>query len=163
MRYPSMDLRASATNQRRGSRCRGGAYLLVLTTAMLVATIGLAGLEAARVERQARLEEYDAVQAAYLAHAAIELGLGMIATDANWRINHGAGAWISSQALDPGTLALETEFMADADSDPSNNPVELTGEGRVREAIQRVRVIVAPAVEGGGLIVQPRSWTRTGA
>lgn len=160
---PASVRRPLADNARRSLFARkAGAYVLVLTTAMLVATIGLAALEVTRVERQTRMEGRDALQARYLAQSAIEMGFAMIAADSNWRITLGAGTWIFEQPLGTGTLSLSAEFINAGDGDTSDDPVELIGEGVVGDAVQRARVIVGPATDHGGLVVQKGSWERVG-
>jgi hypothetical protein len=103
-------------------RRNGSAYLLVLVTSLLVATIGGAALLAARVQLRAASRGGDIESARAGARAAIDMGRFWIASDPAWRTARSAGTWTSGQSLGAGTFALEV--LDPMDGTLGNNPAD---------------------------------------
>ena len=111
-------------------RRNGSAYLLILVTSMLVATIGGAALLAARVRLRAASRGGDVESARAAARSAIELGRLWIASDPAWRTARGAGTWTSGQSLNEGTIALQVLDPVDGNlANSTADPVVLRGFG----------------------------------
>lgn len=138
-----------ASNRRRGS-----AYILVLSVAMLITTIGLSALSLARVERLSGDDAGDMAAARGYARAAIELGLFEINDNPDWRSTVSNRPWIDAEAIGAGTMSLHVAFVPDGDAEPYNDAVELTGTGTCGSATQRLRVRVE-----NGAVVAESGWS----
>lgn len=130
-------------------------YVFILMTAMLVAVIGISALLAVRVQQRGAKADADAVVARNCAHSAIELGLFVIGSRANWRNTYGSGVWIAAQPLGRGTLRLEAVVTPDLDVDLRNDPVVLLGIGQCGTAKQKVQVTIL-----AGAIVADTGWEK---
>ncbi len=102
-------MRANRFNEQRTPRFRrrGGVYLIVLSSALIVLIIGVSALTAVRIQRQSHQGERDLYTAATYAHAAIQRGLLWIEDDPNWRSNRPHGVWGADQPVGNGTYTLE--------------------------------------------------------
>lgn len=143
---------SAATRQRRGS-----AYVAVLGTALLVATIGFTSLLTSRAKRESAALEVSQLQARALARSAIELGLQMIGSDPQAHLNQGTGDWITNLAFGNGTLHLSAVLIDDND-DLVIDRIEFTGRGVYRGAEQTVRVDVEAVSSLGGWVIAPGAW-----
>lgn len=139
---------------RRGHRQRGSVYVLVLGASLLVATIGISSLMAARVQLRATSSSRDQGEARELARTAVDRGLWeMNNNNAGWRavfeagtltdISFGNGAF-SLQAVDP----VDNKLL----DDPSD-PVFLIGIGKSGNA----RYMLAVMCNSDGT-VQTGTW-----
>ncbi|GJM18653.1 MAG: hypothetical protein DHS20C14_08660 [Phycisphaeraceae bacterium] len=126
---------------------RGGIYLVVLATVMLVALLGTAGVLAQTRQRQRARGTMDSARAATMAQAAIELGLQRIESDDYWRNNIGGGVWYNQVAPtgDPndGVLSLAVGAPGGgALSTGSEDPYELVALGEFGNARRQVSLAV---------------------
>lgn len=144
-------------------RRRAAGYVLFLGCSLLVTVVGLSAMMSMRIQRRTTQSSGDILTARHHAQSAVELGLAMIGSNANWRTSPGSGVWIPSMAVGSGTLTLSAAILADADADPDNNPVLFTGTGMQGQARQVLTLRVDPIASYGGLVVGPRTWLRGGA
>jgi len=103
-------------------------YLMVLATAMVVFAIGASALLSARVQSRIGDLDGDFARARAGAESAIDLGMSMIARQADWRSARANGAWFNGLPFDGGSIGL---FATDGlDGDLANDvyePFQLTG------------------------------------
>ncbi|MDA1017122.1 MAG: hypothetical protein O3A00_22015 [Planctomycetota bacterium] len=123
-----------STHARRGAAL----YMIVLTVAMIVSVLGLAGLKVARIERKRATSDGDMLHARANARSAVELALRVIANDSNWRTTHTNSVETALQSL--GTNATGTVSWVLEDSDGSltdtDTNLRLKGIGRVGNTVQ---------------------------
>lgn len=85
---------------------RGGVYIAVAGTVVFVTLIGVAGLGWwIRTDNSASLIDEQRTARA-LARSGIELGVERIASDADWRVSYGKGAWDDAMEMDGGSISL---------------------------------------------------------
>ena len=137
---------------------RGSAYVLFLTTAMMVTLIGMSALMVIRVQRRSAQSAEGSTLACQHAQSAIEMGFVMINQDPAWRTNLGSGAWITDQSIGTGTMSLNATLQDQGDSDPDNDSVVLIGTGVEGQAIHKMQVTAD--ADSGGMVVVPGSWMR---
>ena len=96
-------------------RRRATAYVAVLGVSMIVSVIGVSALMAVRLQRERHESTNDAMQARLNARSAIDLVLGDMATDPNWRTRYGAVGGPSVLPTGDGTFELFLVDPADGD------------------------------------------------
>jgi hypothetical protein len=142
--------RVSAT---RPSHRRGGVYIAVLGTSLIVSVLALSAILLQRVQNRMLAAAADIEQARLNAQTAVDLGLLMIKQDDQWRDHHADGEWFADRATGAGTCSLEVVDPADGDLDDSaRDPVILVGIGRSGNAEQRVSLTVDPVPEPLGCL-----------
>jgi hypothetical protein len=116
----------------RAPRCRrGSAYVLVLSTALLLTVIGLAALTAARLGVRMNAAADDGVEAEILAESAVEYALHQVALDPNWRTTYKSGNETTPVPLGRGTISFRLVDETDGLLDNSgSDPVRIYGIGR---------------------------------
>lgn len=120
---------------------RGTVYVLVLVSVMIVTVVGLSGMAVIASERRSAQLDAEAEQARLHAHSAVEAGLLIIASDADWRTNSGGGNWLNAKAVGAGLMSLDVADPGDGDvADSPDDPVTLTGTGEQGAARQKVSV-----------------------
>jgi hypothetical protein len=135
---------------RRVSR-RGSIYLLVLGSTLIVAVLGLGGLQAVRSQVRSANLLRDSSAAADLALSAIAHGRLKLIEDSAWRTNYASGAWSTEQTLGSGTFSWK---IVDASTGGSVlhagvNPlsdtatVKICGKGRVGSVLHITTVQLA--------------------
>jgi len=130
------------------ARCAGSIYLTVLGCSMLLTVIGLGSLLAVRVQRRLTETVHDSAKARLCAQSAIDLGLGYVAQDSNWRNNMSNGAWLSDKQLGDATLTLEGIDPEDNDlADSEYDTLVLTGIGVKGIARHKSQVTLVPVIE----------------
>lgn len=72
------------TASRSRARCRGTVYLVALSTAMIVAVMGVSGLLAVRVQHRSAQLDTDLLAARMHARSAAELAMWHVANNADW-------------------------------------------------------------------------------
>jgi len=110
----------------------GIAYLMVLGTMLVVATLSLSGLLLARGRLAASRALNDAAEARDIARSGIELACRWIAQDLNWRTNRPLGAWVTDLPIGNGTVTIEVSEPIDGDL--TNGPYDAV---RVRAIARR--------------------------
>jgi len=143
-------------NRQQDIRRRGSVYILVLGASLIVATIGISALMAARVQRRAMVASTDMIQARENARAAIERALWDIKVmPASWRFSLAGGA-LASGTFGGGTLTLVMTDPVDGNlTNNTTDPVVLTGTGNVGQATYIIEV----TLNGDGTI-NPGTWKR---
>lgn len=127
-------------------RCRrGGMYVAVLMTAMIVAVIGISALTITRIELRSAEGAKDTIEARFYAQSALEISSYLINTDRNWRTTYSNDTWVAEQPIGNGTYTwkLVDERDADLANDP-NRPVRLYGKATVHEALRIYSVLLEP-------------------
>ena len=116
--------------------------MLVLTmgTAMVVATIGLGAVWAARMRLRDVQTSTQVLEARAYAQSAIELGLLRIRDTPNWRTTPGPGMWVANLSLGHGTCTLTTSTIADGDADPYNDDWLFMGTGISGDAVRKIEL-----------------------
>jgi hypothetical protein len=115
----------------------GAAYLMVLGTTLVVATLSLSGLLLARSRLAASRAMSAAAEARDVAQSGIELACRWIAQDPNWRVNRSLGAWATDLPIGEGTVTIEVSEPIDGNL--TNRPydaVRVRATGRREQARQ---------------------------
>jgi hypothetical protein len=118
-------------------RRAGAAYLMVLGTTLVVATLSLSGLLLARSRLAASRALSAAAEARDIARSGIELACRWIAQDPNWRVNRSLGAWATDLPIGQGTVTIEVSEPIDGNL--TNRPydaVRVRSTGRRDQARQ---------------------------
>lgn len=134
----------------RPSRRRGGAYILVLATAMLLAVLGTAGMMSARVTHRQAAVGSDATGVVRLAESAVELALYELSHDPDWRTNYTSSEWTAPTTIDGAGVQYVLVDVGDGDlSDDANDPIRVYGRAE-RDGVARVvSADVTVGSEGG--------------
>ena len=132
---------------RRHAR-RGGAYVLVLGSCMLVTILGLTAIAASRGLARIGTADNDQVHAQAHAQSAIGLGRFWIAQDPMWRTTRTAGSWTPfPQPVGRGSFTLEvTNPNAVTLGNSIMDPVVLTGTGFSGTARHRTQLTLVPVI-----------------
>ena len=143
--------------RRNPPRRRGAAYVFFLSTATLVAIIGLSALMVVRIQARAGEGTKNLVAARFYAQSAIELGFLVITADPLWWQNPGSGPWRTNEPIGDGTLSLEVIIAPDGDAlGDGSDPALLIGTGVSGQATHRMQMLVVP--DNGGVVISPGSW-----
>ena len=127
-------------------RVRGSAYLLVLTTAVIVTTVGLSALALARVQNRVQRISAASAEARFYAVSAIDNGLFLIQQNpdpATWRsmLSNNGGFPLLNKPVGSGTFILQAVDPVDGDLTNNNSdPVQLTGIGYADQAVFKFQV-----------------------
>ncbi len=124
-------------------------YIMVMSTALIVSLLGLAGLTIVRIERKQASSMNDRVIARSNARSAVDLALRVIANDSGWRTTYTNGVETTPQSLGPNGTGTVSWVLEDTDgslSDADTN-LRLKGIGRLGNIVQ-VSSIGAKAVVG---------------
>ena len=126
---------------------RGSVYVMVLGATMLVMTIGLTALYAARVESRSTTTSNDLVAARLYAQAAIEMGMFRIMDDPNWRDNRTSGWWTVDATIGDGTYSLQVIDPVDGILSISlTDQIIMQGVGMKGDARHMLSVVLNPSV-----------------
>lgn len=118
------------TPRRRTHRRRGTVYVVVLTSAMLVAVISVSAVLSMRVRNEQLQGGNDLIAARLHARSAIEMGLHAITATSDWRDRFDTGAWFANEPLGTGSFTLSADDPADGDlATGICDSVELTATG----------------------------------
>jgi hypothetical protein len=124
---------------------RGGVYIAVLGSAMIVALLGLCALIGQRIENRLVVSSTDIRQAQLNASTAIELAMLTIKQDSNWRTNYSNGNWFTNRSTSAGTCTVNVVDPLDSSlSNNADDPFVITGIGYSGQAEQRLKVTVDP-------------------
>ena len=142
----------------RARRRRGSTYILVLSTSMLVAIIGLTGVLMSRIKLRTSIAAYDMAEARINAITAIDNGLQMIVNDSVVeRANFQAGLLPTDVPASRGTFSLEAEDLVDGNiANNTTDPILLRGIGMKDDAVHIVSVIIE--FTNGEADFQPGTW-----
>tara|TARA_R110002111_G_scaffold189528_1_gene254804 strand:- start:36 stop:506 length:471 start_codon:yes stop_codon:yes gene_type:complete len=150
MRYPTI------CQTQRGQRQRGSVYILVLGASLIVATIGISSLMAARVKLRTAASTSGTVEARELARTAIDRGMWEMKNNpAGWRAVFVSPA-LTSVSFGSGEFTLMAVDPVDGNLlDGMDDPVMLVGVGKSGVA----RYILAVMCNSDGT-VQAGTWRR---
>jgi hypothetical protein len=125
---------------------RGITYVAVLGTTLIVMTLGLAGLMAARSQARASNSLNDAVDARLNALAGIEFARLQITQNSNWRSNYSNGAWATNQPIGAGTMSVSVVNPNGGLNHSWYDPVTVTSTGVKNSAthISQVTLVAQP-------------------
>lgn len=152
---------------------RGAAYVLVLSTGVLLSVIGVGVLTAARAQAKAAGQSADLDEAAALAESGAAWGVSAVAASAAWRTAHAHNVEVPTRVMGRGTVSYK--LVDDADTNLSNNSsdaVRVWGIGRVGSATRAYSLKLAGAgaaldvlgnpVHAGSSLTVSSSFTLTG-
>jgi Tfp pilus assembly protein PilX len=135
---------------RNSEKRRGSAlYIAVLSTALIVSLLGLAGLTIVRIERRQVSTTNDILVARMNAHSAVELALHRIADDPDWRTTYTHGVETTTESLGANATGTLSWILEDSDgslTDADTN-LRLKGIGRVGSTVQVSSVAVTISSE----------------
>lgn len=137
---------------KRGGR-RGVVYVFVLCMSLLVVVIGVSAVSLVRVDMRESRATAEIAAARSLARSAIEVGLGKIKLDDNWRTTLGVSTWMPTTSVGGGTMKLDATALDT--STASNDTVTLLGTGTFGGATQMLQVVVRR-----GAVVDAATWKR---
>src|SRR4051794_8757520 len=151
---------------------RGGVYIAVLGSALIVALLGMCALIGQRIENRLVVASTDIRQAQLNANTAVELAMLAMKQDTNWRTTNSNGNWFTNRSTGAGSCTANVVDPIDADlSGGTDDPVVVTGIGYSGAAQQRVQVTVDPkksphsclrsAIAAGGNITLSGDTLRT--
>jgi Tfp pilus assembly protein PilV len=154
------------------SRRRGGTYIAVLGTAMIIALLGLAALIGQRIQNRMVVASVDIRQAQLNANAAAELALLTMKQDTSWRSTYTNGDWYTRRAMTFGSTTVNVTDPIDANlANNADDPIAVLGIGYSGQAEQRVKVTIDPrknplsclrsAIAAGNLIDMQGDTLRT--
>ncbi|MCA9069580.1 MAG: hypothetical protein KDA84_11685, partial [Planctomycetaceae bacterium] len=131
-------------NPRRGV----GLYLAVISIAMIVSLLGLAGLNIVRIERRQMTADVDRRIARRHANSAVELARRKIANDPNWRTTYSSGVETTPVMLSPVSEGTLSFILEDTDGNLTDSDTQLTlkGVGRVGDSVQVSRIQMVQSV-----------------
>ena len=124
-------------------------YIMVMSTALIVSVLGLAGLTIVRIERKQASSMNGRLIARSNARSAVDLALRVTANDSGWRTTYTNGVESTPQSLGPNGTGTVSWVLEDTDgslTDVDTN-LRLKGIGRVGNIVQ-VSSIGAKTVVG---------------
>ena len=121
----------------RGFR-RGGVYVLVLGSSMLIMLIGLATVAMTQASARSGSQSGDVIEASALAESGVELALSKFAGDSNWQVDYPVGVATTPVALGHGTVSFK--WLT------TGSGVRIYGIGQVHNA-KRIYSIAATATQ----------------
>ncbi len=160
---------------------------MVLSTSILVMTIGLSALIAIRVERRESETTANVAQARFAAQSIVEVALTRMGNNPNWRTTYTHKVWTGKETY--GDADVMFLLFDQVDVDLANDPthaVRVFGKATVGKTVRVYSVLVdasstqgtnllknadmesgttawtTAAVPGGGLLTSVKDITRTG-
>jgi hypothetical protein len=141
-----------------GGRRRGSIYAVVLALAVLVSLIGLSAVAVGRINLRSAANSTDATAAELLAVSAVEHGVAVLNSQANWR---GNTLYFNEQTTSPiplGAGQIRWKLRDELDGDirlsaGGIQPVRLFGIGEVGDARRVYSVVLVPT--GANLLANP--------
>jgi len=134
-------MRASSQSRRRGT-----AYVIVLSTSMIVMTLGVSALLAVRAQVRSAATTDHAVEARLNANAGVDLALyTLYSYNSAWRDAFTSGAWVEDYAIGHGTFSVTVVDPIDDDlADSHLDPIVIRSIGTRGEARAIVEVELRP-------------------
>jgi hypothetical protein len=135
--------RAPLSDRPRRSPRRGGTYIAVLGTSLLVALLAIAALTGQRIQNRLLASAAEIRQAELNANTAVELALLAMKQDPNWRTTYSNGSWFANRGTAAGTCSASVTDPLDGNlANTADDPVVIVGIGSSGQAEQRVQVTV---------------------
>lgn len=146
--------RSTIHHSQAGQRQRGSVYILVLAASLLVATIGISSLMAARISLRSTTSTEGMVESRELARTAIDRALWEVKNNsAGWRLIFHADI-LSDVSFGNGTFSLMPVDPVDSDLlDDPTDPVFLVGVGQSGNS----QYMIAVMMNSDGTL-QPKTW-----
>ncbi len=141
-----MDICTTLSNRSRTRRRRGSIYIFVLTTSMIVLTVGLSALAIARIRTRQSMERDDQSEARSLASTAIEHAMSMLDfIDIKNDLDNINGIGIAPFGFGDGTFhwRIIKEHGGEPMGDNENVPIRLYGTGLAGDATWTYRVLLS--------------------
>jgi len=129
------------TQRCRRDRRRGVAYVMVLSTGVLLSVIGLSLLAASRGVTQASSAAADLAEAGTLAEAAVHWGIAALKADNAWRTSYTHNVETAPKPFGRGTMTFK--LVDETDGNLANNQadaVKIVGVGRCGSAVRMYSV-----------------------
>lgn len=121
---------------------------MVLGSSLIVTLIGISALATLRVRHSASEAGHEFMAARLGAQSAIELGLYLIDSDADWRSRYAGGVCFLDRPMGEGTISLRVNDPNDADlTDCPEDPFVLVGTGCYGQATYHMRARLRPTVQ----------------
>lgn len=125
-----------STSYRVATR-RGSAYIIVLSTVLLVAVAGVSGVIAVREQRRSVEMSVEVDKARFIAQSAMELAEGQLQNTTSYRSGITSGTVVSSRAIAGGTMRVAAADPSDSNLGNSTlDDVVLTATGVYGNATQ---------------------------
>lgn len=139
-------LRRELTVFRPRNRSGAALFVTVMSVALIVSVIGLAGLTVIGNRRHAVQAANDVLLARSNAYSAVEVGLRQIGNDPNWRTSYSNGVETNQFQLGAGGTATASWMLYDTDGriDDADTDLRLKGIGRVGDTVQVLSTRVTP-------------------
>ncbi|MCZ6835164.1 MAG: hypothetical protein O7G85_05255 [Planctomycetota bacterium] len=100
---------------------RGGVYLLILGSTMLVTIIGITSMMAVQIQHRTAVNTEDQLKARLCAQAGIEMAAYWLENDSDWRTTRVNGYWVNGYDVGDGKFTLKITDPVDADLADSNS------------------------------------------
>jgi hypothetical protein len=125
---------------------RGVAYVLVLSIALIVTTIGVSTLLLSRTQQRAMRMAEQAAEADLAAQSLADITVFRLANNLSWRTTYTNNVWTPNEIVGSATFRLRLVDELDGDlADDANDPVRLYAKATVGEAVRLYSVQLAPA------------------
>lgn len=129
-------------------RCKGSAYVFILTVSVLVTGIGLAALLAVRVERRSANLTEATVKARFAALSLMQVVLLRITEDPDWRTTYSHDVWEPKESADGVVYTFKLVDEQDGNlANDSSQSVRLYAKAMVGDAVRIYSVLLNE--EGG--------------
>ena len=148
---------------------RGGVYIAVLGTSLIVALLGLSALMSQRIQNRMLVASADIAQAKLNADSAVELGLLTCKQNNSWRsLRDGQSFLYTGRSTGDGTCSLKASDAPSDAADAADRPFHLIGIGYHgpdagdaprTAAEQRVELAVDPRRQSHDFLKQTSSAT----
>jgi hypothetical protein len=115
---------------------RGGVYVFVLATALIVTIMGLASMAVWRVQGASANAAVDSAQARLYAEAGLDYAANYLSNDSSWRTNRAQGNWWANNPFGRGAFTVSAADPLDGDfANRPYDPLVLTCTGRKGNAV----------------------------
>lgn len=150
----------SATRDSRRRCRRGAAYVLVLSTGVLLSVVGLGVLSVSRAGARTAQQAADLDEAAVLAESAVAWGLATVKSEVGWRSAYANNVESGRKAFGRGEISFK--FVDEADGNLANGAgdVRVYGVGRAGAAARAYSVAL---VGSGAALDSLRNPLQAGA
>ncbi|MCA9214086.1 MAG: carbohydrate binding domain-containing protein [Planctomycetales bacterium] len=122
---------------------KGGTYVIVLGTAIMVTTLGLVTISSRLIQSQQSVASANALQAAANSDAAIRVGLQLIQSNENWR-EYGHGTWQSGPMASGNYILSGYDFSDGILNNDDSQAVTLVATGIQRDARHHKSLTLVP-------------------
>jgi hypothetical protein len=144
-------IRNKTHNFRLAHRRRGSIYIAVFAMSLIIITLAVGGIVAARAQARQTDADGDVSQARAAANSGLELARLWMSLDPNWRTNRVSGSWTSGLSLgSAGSVSISVVDPLDGDlTNRQYDPVTVTATGsfgRAQQTLQQTLVASPVAI-----------------